>query len=34
MLIPPKYFLTVKISRYLSEIEAGKQVIDSLPMRS
>ncbi len=30
MLIPPKYFLTPKISRLLSEIEASRQVIDSI----
>lgn len=30
MLIPPKYFLTPKISRLLSSIEASKAVVDSV----
>lgn len=30
MLIPPKYILTAKISQSLSEIEAAKEVIDSV----
>ena len=30
MLIPPKYFLTPKISRLLSQIEASREVIDSI----
>ncbi|MBI3397099.1 Fic family protein [Candidatus Woesebacteria bacterium] len=30
MLIPPKYFLTPKISQLLSSIEASKEVIDSV----
>lgn len=30
MLIPPKYFLTPKISRLLASIEASKQVIDAI----
>jgi Fic family protein len=31
MLIPPKYFLTTEISRLLAEIEASKEVVDSIP---
>lgn len=31
MLIPPKYFLTTQISKLLSEIEANKEVVDSIP---
>ncbi len=30
MVIPPKYFLTTQISKLLSEIEANKEVIDSI----
>ena len=30
MLIPPKYFLTPKISKLLSQIEAAKEVVDSV----
>lgn len=34
MLIPPKYFLTSKISRLLSSIEASKEVVDSFNIPS
>lgn len=30
MLIPPKYFLTPKISKLLASIEASKEVINSI----
>lgn len=34
MLIPPKYFLTSKISQFLSSIEASKAVIDATTVPS
>lgn len=34
MLIPPKYFLTPKISRLLADIEASKEVVASFPIPS
>jgi Fic family protein len=32
MLIPPKYFLTPKISKLLSEIEASREIVESIPL--
>ncbi|HWA51676.1 MAG TPA: Fic family protein [Patescibacteria group bacterium] len=32
MIIPPKYFLTPQISKLLAEIEANKEVVDSIPV--
>src|SRR5487761_1209340 len=32
MLIPPKYFLTPAITKFLQEIEANKEIIDSFPL--
>ncbi len=32
MIIPPKYFLTPKISQFLQDIESSRSIIDSFPL--